>query len=89
MTSPEPRLQPCCQAMPPEHMEFCRLVGQVKDRNGSRYVSVLGQRRDHPVGCQRCQTSTWAIDALCDRCALDERARALTHLEPQARQALL
>lgn len=35
---------------------------------GDRYRSELGDRRERPVQCQRCASSTYAFDRLCDRC---------------------
>jgi hypothetical protein len=83
------RLQPCCEAMPPEHFSFCRLVALVEDRHGRRYVNPLGERRFRYAPCITCGERTLAFDSLCDRCAIEARVRALTHLGPQAREALL
>lgn len=85
-----PRLQPCCDAMTPEHFEWCRLVANVTDRHGARYVSPLGARRETSVVCCRCLNQrTLALDAVCDSCSLRERARVLGHLDIPAREALL
>lgn len=87
---PEHRLQPCCGAMSPEHGEGCRLVAQVTDRRGPRYISPLGAQRERARPCPRCgDPDVWALYGLCDRCELDARTRTLAHLDEPAREAML
>jgi hypothetical protein len=38
--------------------------------SADRYTSPAGDRRERAVPCQRCQRPTWALDALCDPCAV-------------------
>lgn len=33
-----------------------------------RYTTPLGERRERPVECLKCQAVTWTISAVCDRC---------------------
>lgn len=82
------RLTSCCSAVPPEHHPGCPLEQKIRDRKGDRYVSPLGDTREHPVACLRCRERTSALTAICDRCALDDAERALRHLDPDARAAL-
>lgn len=90
VTAPGPsRLQPCCQAMPPEHFDHCRLVAKITDRRGPRYVSPLGATRERQAACTSCRQPTMANDGLCDRCALEHQTNALAHLDSPAREALL
>lgn len=85
----ENRLQPCCQAMPPEHFEHCRLVAVLTDRDGRRYVSPLGDRRQHTVLCSNCLTTrTMARDGLCDGCAISRAVHAFQHLDRPAWEAM-
>jgi hypothetical protein len=87
----DPRTTTCCGAMSGEsHLECCRLVARATDRKGPRYVTPLGDQRDREVeACTDCGAPhIWALDALCDRCAIDRAVHASTHLAVDAVEAL-
>lgn len=84
------RIMDCCGGHVGDHVtDVCPLVARIVDREGARYVSPLGDRRERAVPCAVCHTDTWALDRLCDRHAIETADRATTHLDRDARKALL
>ena len=37
-----------------------------------RLISPLGDSREHPVACRDCHQPTWALNAVCDACFVNE-----------------
>lgn len=67
-STPSP-IMVCCGGFVHDHMDGCWLVAEVTDRRGPRYLRH-GEARSHVRGCKYCSAPTWALDALCDRCAV-------------------
>lgn len=73
-----------------DHPSCSDAVAKLTDRNGSRYVSPLGDRRPHAVLCSYClQGPSLAIDGLCDPCAIAQWERATLRLCPDAVDSLI
>lgn len=77
-------MTPCC-GKESGHAPDCKLVAKVCGRDGYRYKTRLGDRRERLVRCRICVTSlTSALSAVCDTCAVKEATYALAHPESVA-----